>query len=126
MNRNEFQSKWETLRDEWSRRGFSAPVGPIVDELLADLQSVERDEGAELLNLTQAALRSGYSPDSIGRMLKTGRLTNCGRKNAPRVRAADLPRKPLRFPTRPPHVRPARQTARASRLTPKGGSNAPR
>jgi hypothetical protein len=122
MTRNQFQEKWFTLRDEWSRRGFSAPVGPIVDELLADLRSVERDEGAELLNLTQAALRSGYSPDSIGRMLKTGRLTNCGRKNAPRVRASDLPRKPLRYPARPLHVRPAsRQTARASRLTPKGG-----
>ena len=121
MNRQEFQSKWSALRDEWSRRGFSASVGPILDELLADLQSVERDEGTELLNLTQAALRSGYSPDSIGRMLRTGQLVNRGRKNAPRVRAADLPRKPLRFPTRPLHVRPARQTARASRLTPKGG-----
>lgn len=122
MKRQEFQSKWETLRDEWSRRGFSAPVGPIVDELSADLQAVERDEGAELLNLTQAALRSGYSPDSIGRMLRTGRLINRGRKNSPRVRASDLPRKPLRFPARPLHVRPAsRQTARASRMTPKGG-----
>jgi hypothetical protein len=121
MTRNDFQEKWAGLRDEWSRRGFNAPVGPIVDELLADLQAVEREEGAELLNLTQAALRSGYSPDSIGRMLKTGQLTNRGRKNAPRVRASDLPRKPLRAPTRVLHVRPARQTARASRLTPEGG-----
>jgi hypothetical protein len=121
MTRQDFNAKWTGLRDEWSRRGFSAPVGPIVDELLADLRSVDRDEGAELLNLTQAALRSGYSPDSIGRMLRTGLLVNRGRKNAPRVRAADLPRKPLRLRGRPLHVRPARQTARASHLTPDGG-----
>ena len=121
MTRDDFQEKWSALRDEWSRRGFSAPVGPILDELLADLRSVDRDEGAELLNLTQAALRSGYSPDSIGRMLRTGLLVNRGRKNAPRVRAADLPRKPLRLRGRPLHVRPARQTARASHLTPDGG-----
>ncbi len=122
MNRQQFQSKWETLRDEWSRRGFSAPVGPILDELLADFQSVARDEGTELLNLTQAALRCGFSPDSLGRMLRDGRLTNWGRKGSPRVRAADLPRKPLRLRPRPLHVRPARQTARASHLTPDGGN----
>lgn len=121
MTRQDFNAKWSVLRDEWSRRGFSAPVGPIVDELLADLRLVERDEGAELLNLTQAALRSGYSPDSIGRMLRTGQLVNRGRRNAPRVRAGDLPRKPLRLRPRPIHVRPARQTARASHLTPDGG-----
>ena len=122
MTRAEFCGKWKTLRDEWSRRGFSAPVGPIVDELLADLQTVERDEGAELLTLTQAAIRSGYRADTVGRMVRSGKLANLGRKNAPRVRAADLPRKPLRYPARPLHVRPAsRQTARASRLTPQGG-----
>ena len=122
MTRQGFRQKWEGRRDEWSRRGISAPAGPLLDEVLADLDSVARDEGAELLTLTQAAIRSGYSADSLGRMVRTGKLTNRGRKNSPRVRAAELPRKPLRYPARPLHVRPAsRQTARASRLTPKGG-----
>ena len=122
MTRQEFRQKWEGRRDEWSRRGISAPAGPLLHEVLADLDSVAGDEGAELLTLTQAAIQSGYSADSLGSMLRTGKLINRGRKNAPRVRAADLPCKPLRYPARPPHVRPAsRQTARASRLTPKGG-----
>jgi hypothetical protein len=122
MTRQEFRIKWEARRDEWSRRGISAPAGPLLDEILADLDSVARDEGLELLTLTQAALRCGYRPESLGRMVRDGTLANLGRKNAPRVRAADLPRKPLRFPTRPPHVRPtSRQTARASRMTPEGG-----
>jgi hypothetical protein len=122
MTRNGFQEKWSTLRDEWSRRGFSAPVGPIVAELLADLQAVERDEGAELLNLTQAALRSGFSPDTLGKLVRQGKLANLGRRNAPRVRAADLPRKALRPASRISHVQDAsRQSARVSRKTPRGG-----
>jgi len=122
MTRLEFRDKWEARRDEWSRRGISALAGPLLDEILADLDAVVRDERMELLTLTQAALRSGYSPDSLGRMVRSGKLANLGRKNAPRVRAADLPRKPLRFPARPPHVRPtSRQMARTSTMTPKGG-----
>jgi hypothetical protein len=122
MTRQEFRIKWEARRDEWSRRGISAPAGPLLDEVLADLDSVARDEGTELLNLTQAALRSGYSPDSLGRMVRSGKLANLGRKNAPLVRAADLPRKPLRFPARSPQFRPtSRQMARTSTMTPKGG-----
>src|ERR1017187_4354415 len=96
MTRQDLEAKWTTLRDEWSRRGFSAPVGPIVAELLADIEAVARDEGMELLTLTQAALRSGYSRDTLGRMVANGTLQNMGRKNAPRVRALDLPRKAVR------------------------------
>jgi len=122
MTRKEFLDKWEGRRDEWSRRGISAPVGPILDEVLADLESVSRQEGTELLNLTQAAIRSGFSADSLGRMVREGTLRNYGRKNAPRVRAADLPRKALRPPSPVAQLGPAsRQTARASRQTPTGG-----
>lgn len=122
MTALEFRQKWEARREEWSRLGISALAGPLLAEVLADLDSVARDEGTELLTLTQAAIRSGYRVDTVGRMVRSGKLANLGRKNAPRVRAADLPRKPLRYPARPLHVRPAsRQTARASRLTPQGG-----
>ena len=88
MNRQEFFSKWETRRGEWSRLNVSAPAGPLLDEVLADFEAVSRDEGSELLNLTQAAIRSGFSVDTVGRMVRDGRLRNYGRKNAPRVRAA--------------------------------------
>ena len=122
MTRQDFEAKWSTLRDEWSRRGFSAPVGPIVAELLADLAAVARDEGMELLTLTQAAQRSGYSSDTLGRMVANGTLQNMGRKNAPRVRAVDLPRKALGPASRISQVQDAsRQSARASHKTPRGG-----
>ena len=67
-----------------------------LEKCAADLEAAKRVEGTELLNLTAAGLRCGYSPDSLRRMIKDGRLNNCGKRNAPRLRACDLPRKPLR------------------------------
>jgi hypothetical protein len=122
MTRQDFDAKWTTLRDEWSRRGFIAPVGQVIGELLADLEAVARDEGTELLTLTQAAERSGFHRDTLGRMVASGALQNMGRKNAPRVRAVDLPRKALRPASRISQVQDAsRQSARASTKTPRGG-----
>lgn len=56
----------------------------------------ERDD--ETLNLTQAAEISGYSADHLGRLLREKKIPNAGRENAPRIRAADLPRKASRAP----------------------------
>jgi hypothetical protein len=53
VNRRDFREKWEARRDEWTARGLSAPAGPLLDEILADLDAVARDEGAELLTLSQ-------------------------------------------------------------------------
>lgn len=124
MTRREFLDKWGARRDEWSRRGISAPVGPLLDEVLADMESVTRHEGTELLTLTQAAIRCGFSPDSLGRLVRLGKLQNYGRKNAPRVRAADLPRKILRAPAPLAQVGIASRQQRgvSSTKTPEGGS----
>jgi hypothetical protein len=48
----------------------------------------------ELLNLTQAAAESGYSPDSIRRFFNEGLLKDYGGPHRPRIRRGDLPRKP--------------------------------
>ena len=121
MTARELRDKWEARLDEWSRLELSARLGPIVVEFLADLDSVDRHEGTELLNLTQASIRSGLSADHLGRLVRTGKLQNYGRKNAPRVRAADLRRKMLPSPTKLTQLGPAsRQQARTSN-TPTGG-----
>jgi hypothetical protein len=60
----------------------------------------------ELLNLTQAAAESGYSPDSLRRFLNDGLLHDHGGPYRPRIRRADLPRKPG-------HGRPSRPKQRA-------------
>lgn len=107
---------------EVARRLRAEPQALILEKCASELELAERAEGMELLNLTQAALRSGYSADALGRMIREGRLTNYGRKNAPRVRVCDLPRKALRPPALRLHISGAsRQTARVSPKTP-GGS----
>lgn len=114
---------------EWRRmaavlRQHDASAQAMVYEQCAvQLEAWLREQGAELLNLTQAGLRSGYSPDSLRRMIKKGRLANYGRPHAPRVAAGDLPRKALRPATLSRHVEDAsRQKARVSTMTPRGGS----
>lgn len=56
----------------------------------------------EALTLEEAARESGYSADYLGEMVREGRIANAGRKNAPRIRRADLPKKPPRARGRPP------------------------
>ena len=75
---------------EKAARAWEAAAG----ELEAALAAVEH----ELLNLQQAAKRSGYSPDHLGRLLREGRVPNSGRENAPKIKVSDLPRKPGQVP----------------------------
>src|SRR2546422_10233878 len=63
--------------------------------------------GAETLTLDAAAKVSGYSPDYIRKQIAAGELPNAGRKNAPRIRRADLKAKPQSGRGRP--TRPSEQ-----------------
>ncbi len=47
----------------------------------------------ELLTLSAAATRCGYSADHLGALVRDGKLPNYGKKNAPRVKLSELPRK---------------------------------
>ncbi len=58
------------------------------------IEQATREQDDEPLTLSEAAARSGYSADHLGRLIRDGRLTNVGRHGAPRVRAGDLPSRP--------------------------------
>ncbi|MBX6330911.1 MAG: hypothetical protein IRY91_03585 [Gemmatimonadaceae bacterium] len=63
-------------------------------ELAAEeLEHLLRTIADEVLTLAEAALRSGYSVDHLARLIRLGKLPNAGRRGAPRIRAADLPRR---------------------------------
>jgi len=89
------------LRDRWEQRKVVlAECGDIrtvrvITLFLADLEDLARDEDDRLLTLKQAADRSGYNAEYLGRLLREGKLQNAGRKGAPRVRLGDLPRRPM-------------------------------
>lgn len=64
----------------------------------AELEHALKALGEETLSLVEAARVSGYTADHLGHLIKTGKLPNAGRRNASRIRRADLPTK---SPTRP-------------------------
>jgi hypothetical protein len=93
MTLEEFRSTWEQRRDDYARLRAQIDAAALIDQLLADLELVTRDQRASLLTLTQAARACGYSADHLGRLVRTGQLTNHGRRHAPRVRLGDLPQR---------------------------------
>lgn len=90
------RQRWLARRDEL--RGLHALVDGAVlcESLLAELDALARDAATEPLSLQQAAAESGYSPDHLGRLVRERKITNVGRRNAPRIRRGDLPAKPAR------------------------------
>jgi len=94
MTRDQLFARWRARRDEWRRLGAQVKGAAVCDEVLADFQAVLTLEGDELLTLNEASRISGYSPDHLGRLIRTGTIPNAGRPNSPRMRRADLPRKP--------------------------------
>lgn len=59
-----------------------------------ELEATLAESSDRLLDLQDAAARSGYSADHLGRLVRQGRIPNAGRLHAPRIRLRDLPRKP--------------------------------
>ena len=60
----------------------------------AELEAAVRGGAQELLDLKEAARESGYSADHLGRLVRDGKIPNAGRRNAPKIRRIDLPRRP--------------------------------
>jgi hypothetical protein len=66
-----------------------------------ELEEALRRNDDEPLTLAQAATESGYSADHLGREIARSKIPNAGRRNAPRVRRGDLPKKPGALPRSP-------------------------
>lgn len=77
------------------RRWAAAEGAAIALESAAnELDEALRRNAGGLLTLAAAATESGYSVDHLGREISRGKIPNAGRRNAPRVRRSDLPKKP--------------------------------
>lgn len=82
----------------WTARAEElAPYAPAAAEAFrraaAELEDARRAADEEVLSLTAAAAASGYSSDTLRHMVANGRIPNAGRRGAPRIRRADLPRR---------------------------------
>jgi hypothetical protein len=84
---------WRGEAALYRRRGLHT-TATLVESMSDELEIHLRQAAHETVSLTEGAELSGYDPDSLGRMIREGKLENVGRKNAPRIRVLDLPRKP--------------------------------
>jgi hypothetical protein len=102
MTRSELLDRWIERRDQLKRYGALVDGARLVDDLITDFEQLVREEDADLLSLSEAAAATGYSSDHLSRLIRTGKLENCGRAHRPRVRRGDLPRKPHALRPEPP------------------------
>jgi hypothetical protein len=83
----------------WKERAATAEAladsrGAHIVRLCAEeLEEALKAAGDTVLTLPQAAAQSGYSAEHLRRLVRQEKIPNAGRKNAPRIRQADLPRK---------------------------------
>jgi hypothetical protein len=89
----ELIDRWEARCAELRQLRATVDGPTICEQAIADLRNLSVLEASEVLGLRAAAERSGYSVEHIGRLIRSGKLRNVGRKHAPRVRAQDLPRR---------------------------------
>ena len=91
------------LSQGWRRRAeslrlFAEPVARAFELVADELDAAVAVQGGDLLTLTDAAAVCGFSPDHLGRLVRSGKVPNYGRPHAPRVRLADVPRKATVLP----------------------------
>jgi hypothetical protein len=97
MTRDDLRVRWMQQRDAYERVSAHVNGARIIDAFLRDFDALERDEACDVLTLREAADRSGYSTDHLARLVRQGVIPNAGRRYSPRIRVADLPRRPRRF-----------------------------
>jgi hypothetical protein len=90
----EVRGKWLARREEWARLGVRVDGAKLVDEIIADLDQLEREAQLASVTLKDAHLIGGYSIDHLQRLVAGGELENVGRKHRPRLRRSDVPTKP--------------------------------
>lgn len=89
----EIIARWAGRREEWGRFAAQVDGAKVAADVLEDLAALLNAERETLLSLDDAAKHCGYSADHLGRLIRSGKLANLGRKHSPLVRLGDLPRK---------------------------------
>ena len=96
---------WRKRAKALRRYGGDTPAVAL-DRCADDLEATLRERDETTLSLVEAARKSGYSADHLGRLVRDGRIPNAGRPGAPRIARAHLPRKAMApVPDDPPLVK---------------------
>ena len=98
MTLREMRERWALRRQEAGEFKARVAMTTICEAVLQDIDAVLMHEESEVLTLAEAARLSGFSPDHLGRLIRSGHIDNAGRSGAPRIRRSDLPIKPGHLP----------------------------
>ena len=88
------------LVDRWSAEATSLERwgdergATILRQCAIELNAATRAHDDEELTITEASAASGYSRDHLRALVASGEIPNAGRRGSPKIRRADLPRKP--------------------------------
>lgn len=93
---NELVERWRTRREEWSKLGAFVDGAAVAEEILADIAALIEYQTHLPVDVVTASQVSGYSADHLRRLISQGKLRNAGRKGAPKLFLADLPKRPQR------------------------------
>jgi hypothetical protein len=84
--------QWRATADSLAAYG-AGEAADAVRRCAEELEAVLRTSDETPLTLEQAVGESGLSYSALEKAVRAGRIPNVGRKGAPRVRRADLPKK---------------------------------
>ncbi len=95
MNREltTLNERWREKAELFRQHGHEA-TARTYEVCSAELEAALRGTEEELLDLQEAAREPGYRPDHLGRLVHDGKIPNFGRRNAPKIKRNDLPRRP--------------------------------
>ncbi len=114
---------WREQADGYERDGVLVRADVMVRRMAAELEAAFGSYENKALRLSEAAAESGYSKDGLARLVRQRKIPSAGRKNAPRIRRCDLPRKPSGdVPTTAQSLHSKEQIARSIVNTGNGGT----
>lgn len=89
----ELADNWRGEADLLRRRGAPRQAD-VLESAAEDLETAWTAWRRERLTVEEASAASGYSEAHLRRLLRDGTLPNAGEEDRPRIRRADLPKKP--------------------------------
>jgi len=84
-----FRLSLERRRDEHARLGSMVSASALLDDVLKDFDKAAGEDD-DAIPVAEAAGILGMHPDSIGRLIRQGKVHRYGTKRRPRVRVADF------------------------------------
>jgi len=95
-------TRWRSEAKILHLRGASEQA-TVLEQCASELDQESRLFSLEELTLEDAVGESGYSYSALEKMVRSGRISNAGLPNQPRIRRGDLPKKPCSRQEPPAH-----------------------